>query len=359
MQALRKNWFAATCLIVAIALGTLWVRAQDGAVQPSPAADLLPQERTTIALFEAASPSVVHIESIAVRRDAFTLNLLKIPAGTGTGFIWDEEGHVVTNFHVIQNASNAPGGIRVTLSDQTTWDAEFIGAEPNKDLAVLKIDAPTEKLKPLRKGASRDLKVGQMVLAIGNPFGLDQTLTTGVISGLGREIEAVTGRTIQGVVQTDAAINPGNSGGPLLDSRGRLIGINTAIVSPSGAYAGVGFAVPVDVVKRLVPILIRDGHVVRPILGIEPLDIEDSGVLVVNVIQGSGADKAGLRPTMRNRRGNIIFGDIILEVDGKKISSADDLYHVLDGHEVGDVVDVVIVRDKKAETVKVELSGVR
>ncbi|MEM7014522.1 MAG: trypsin-like peptidase domain-containing protein [Verrucomicrobiota bacterium] len=266
--------------------------------------------------------------------------------------------HVVTNFHVIQNASTAQGAIRVTLSDQTTWDAEFIGAEPNKDLAVLKIDAPAEKLRPIKVGTSRDLQVGQMVLAIGNPFGLDQTLTTGVISGLGREIEAVTERTIQGVIQTDAAINPGNSGGPLLDSAGRLIGINTAIFSPSGAYAGVGFAVPVDVVNRLTPTLITDGHVIRPILGIEPLD-HDLGVLVVNVVQGSGAERAGLRPTQRDRFGRILLGDIITKVAGKNVKSADELYHVLDGREVGDQVEIEALRGNNKITTTIELMGAR
>ncbi|MFT5468719.1 MAG: S1-C subfamily serine protease [Verrucomicrobiales bacterium] len=361
MQTLRNNWFAVICLAAAVMLGTLWVRAQDAdqKTEAETRTDFLPQERATIGLFEAASPSVVHIQSIAVTRNAFTLNLQKIPAGTGSGFIWDDSGHVVTNFHVIQNASTAKGAIRVTLSDQTTWDAEFIGAEANKDLAVLKINAPKEKLKPLQPGTSRNLKVGQMVLAIGNPFGLDQTLTTGVISGVGREIESVTGKTIQGVIQTDAAINPGNSGGPLLDSRGQLIGINTAIVSPSGAYAGVGFAVPVDVVKRLTPLLIRDGHVVRPILGIEPVDIKEGGVLVVNVIQGSGAEKAGLRPTMRDRRGQILMGDIVIAIEGKAVTSTDELYHILDGHQVGDVVKALIVRQGKRAEVQIELSGVR
>lgn len=321
-------------------LGSLWVRAQIANGND----ELLPEERNNIAIFEAASPSVVHIESIKVGRDFFTLNLLKIPAGSGSGFIWDDQGHVVTNFHVIEGASAA----KIILSDQSSWDAKLVGAEPDKDLAVLKIEAPAEKLKALKLGASTDLLVGQSVLAIGNPFGLDQTLTTGIISGLEREIEAATGRTIQGVIQTDAAINPGNSGGPLLDSRGRLIGINTAIVSPSGAYAGVGFAVPVDVVNRLVPELIIHGHIIRPVLGIQPLTVRDiEGLVVLNVNRGGGAEAAGLRPTQRDRFGRFILGDVIVAVDGKRIVSSDDLYHVLEDYKVGDIVELTLIRDGK------------
>ena len=242
-------------------------------------------ERQTIELFEASSPSVVYITTVRVGRDRFSRNLLEIPQGTGTGFVWDDRGHVVTNFHVLHGAQIA----RVTLDDQTTWEAKLVGVSPDKDLAVLQIEAPTEALHAIPIGTSGDLKVGQKVLAIGNPFGLDHTLTTGVISGLGREIKSVAGRPIQNVIQTDAAINPGNSGGPLLDSAGRLIGVNTMIYSPSGAYAGVGFAVPADTVNRIVPKLIVYGKIVRPGLGVEiddylneRLDLE--GVIVHDVL---------------------------------------------------------------------------
>jgi S1-C subfamily serine protease len=221
---------------------------------------LTDDERETIALFEQASPSVVYITSLSVRRDLFTLNVLEIPQGTGSGFVWDDAGHIVTNFHVIQNADRA----QVTLADRSTWVAELVGVAPAKDLAVLRIDAPAAKLRPLPVGSSEDLRVGQTVLAIGDPFGLDQTLTTGVISALGREIESVAQIPIRDVIQTDAAINPGNSGGPLLDSSGRLIGVNAAIYSPSGAYAGIGFSIPVDTVKWVVPELIEHGELRRP-----------------------------------------------------------------------------------------------
>jgi S1-C subfamily serine protease len=216
---------------------------------------LFEDEKRTIGIFRQASPSAVHITTLAVRRDRLTRNLSRIPQGTGSGFIWDREGRVVTNYHVIQGADAAD----VTLADQSVWKARLVGGFPDKDLAVLVIDTPKERLRPVPLGTSHDLEVGQSVFAIGNPFGLDQTLTTGIISALGREIESANGQTIGDVIQTDAAINPGNSGGPLLDSAGRLIGVNTAIQSPSGASAGIGFAIPVDEVNRVVPQLIRDG----------------------------------------------------------------------------------------------------
>jgi len=221
----------------------------------TPRGPLLAEEQSQIEVFRKTSPSVVHITTLETQRDFFSLNVQQVPRGTGTGFVWDERGHIVTNFHVIQNGN----GARVTLADQSAYNAELVGAFPDRDLAVLRIQAPREKLPPIPVGTSRDLLVGQRVYAIGNPFGLDQTLTTGIVSALNREIESVNQRTIRGVIQTDAAINPGNSGGPLLDSAGRLIGVNTAIYSPSGASAGIGFAIPVDEVNRIVPRLIRDG----------------------------------------------------------------------------------------------------
>jgi S1-C subfamily serine protease len=225
----------------------------------TPRGDLAEEEKATIELFRQASKSVVYITAIALRRDAFSLNVYEIPEGTGSGFMWDEEGHIVTNYHVIRTAN----GCQVTLADNSTYSAELVGAAPAKDLAVLRIDAPKRLLRPIPVGTSRDLLVGQKVFAIGNPFGLDQTLTTGVISALNREIQSVARQPIQGVIQTDAAINPGNSGGPLLDSAGRLIGVNTAIFSPSGAYAGIGFAIPVDTVNEVVPKLIQQGQKAR------------------------------------------------------------------------------------------------
>ncbi len=245
----------------------------------------------------SASPSVVYLTSLALKRDIFSLNLFEIPHGAGSGFVWDQDGHIITNFHVIQEAS----GARVTLADHSVWDAQLVGTAPDQDLAVLYINAPKHQLKPIAIGTSGDLQVGQKVFAIGNPFGLDQTLTTGIISALGREINAVTGRTISGVIQTDAAINPGNSGGPLLDSAGRLIGVNTAIYSPSGVSTGIGFAVPVDTVNRVVPQLIRHGRIIRPGLGVRIADDATArrfglqGVLIIQVEKGSAAETAGLR----------------------------------------------------------------
>jgi len=322
-------------------------------------ADLAQDEKSTIELFKQVSPSVVYITSIAVQRDVLSLRPLEIPRGTGSGFMWDEKGYIVTNFHVVQNAQAA----EVTLADGSTWRARPVGAEPDNDLAVLKIDAPRKHLRPISVGSSSDLEVGQKVFAIGNPFGLDQTLTTGVISGLGREIESVTRRPIQGVIQTDAAINPGNSGGPLLDSGGRLIGINTAIFSPSGAYAGIGFAVPVDVVNRMVPQLIRYGKVEKPVLGITIADdtvvrrFGFEGVLILSVIPGGPADKAGLLPTRRDVRGEIVLGDIIVAIDNETISESKDLFRILDSRKIGDTVRLTVRRSDGEVNVDVRLQA--
>ncbi|MEP0346693.1 S1C family serine protease, partial [Rhodopirellula bahusiensis] len=227
---------------------------RDGASQEVPvhaptAGNLADTETRTIELFRVTSPSVVHITTSKVARDYFSMNVQEIPQGSGTGFVWDKAGHIVTNNHVIQNADVA----MVAFDDQTSYPAKLVGVAPDKDLAVLLIDAPAERLRPIPRGVSADLEVGRTALAIGNPFGLDQTLTTGVISALGREIKSDSGVPIKDVIQTDAAINPGNSGGPLLDRSGQLIGVNTAIYSPSGAYAGIGFAIPVDTVRWVVP----------------------------------------------------------------------------------------------------------
>jgi S1-C subfamily serine protease len=327
----------------------------------SPRGELTPGEKSTIALFRQASPSVLHITAISVQRDLFTLNLYQIPEGTGSGFIWDHSGNVITNFHVIQNADVA----QVTLGDQTTWKARRVGVAPDKDIAVLRIDAPENRLQPIPIGTSKDLQVGQSVFAIGNPFGLDQSLTTGVISALGREIESVTRRPIQGVIQTDAAINPGNSGGPLLDSAGRLIGVNTAIYSPTGASAGIGFAIPVDTVNRIVAELIRYGKVTRPGIGVQIAEeqIADrlgvKGILVVDVVPGSAAAKAGIRPTRREDSGRVRLGDVITAVDGKKIESPNELFLLLENYKVGDVVNISLLRDGKNVQTKVILEAVQ
>lgn len=352
-----------------LAAGALltWHFSARGAAAPevtpravTPRGELAADEKATIALFRQASPSVVHITTLTVARDFFTLNLLQVPEGTGSGFIWDDAGHVVTNFHVIQNADAA----QVTLADQSTWKAKRVGVAPDKDLAVLRIDAPRSRLKPIPIGTSQDLQVGQNAVAIGNPFGLDQTLTTGVISALGREIESVTRRPIQGVIQTDTAINPGNSGGPLLDSAGRLIGVNTAIYSPSGASAGIGFAIPVDTVNRVVPELIRHGKVIRPGLSVQVAEDQQtarlglSGVLVLSVSSKGAAARAGIRPTTRDAQGRVRLGDLIVAIDGKKIASTNDLYLLLERYKVGDTVTVTLLRDGKQEQARVTLEAV-
>ena len=321
--------------------------------------DLAEDEKNTIAVFEETAPSVVYITSIEVRRSIFSLNVYEIPQGTGSGFVWDREGRIVTNYHVVGDA----GRVEVTLGDNSVYKGILVGAAPDKDIAVLQIAAPAEILKPIPLGDSKTLMVGQKVFAIGNPFGLDHTITSGIVSALDREITAVTGRTINGVIQTDAAINPGNSGGPLLDSAGRLIGVNTAIYSPSGANAGIGFAVPVDVVNKVVPEIIRNGRVVQPGIGVtlaserisRRLDIK--GLLVINVRPGSSADKAGIRET-RQVKGQIILGDIILAVDGVPVESYDDLRNELDRHRVGEAVTLIILRDEEHVEVKVTLEDV-
>ncbi len=324
----------------------------------APRGDLSSSEQTTIELFEQNSPAVVFITTSAIQQD-FSYNLLEERQGSGTGFIWDDAGHVVTNYHVLQNADTA----RVTLANQKTYKADLVGAEPDKDIAVLKINAEKALLKPIKVGSSSDLKVGQSVFAIGNPFGLDQTLTTGVISGLDREIKSPSQRTIQGVIQTDAAINPGNSGGPLLDSSGRLIGVNTAIYSPSGAYAGVGFAVPVNAVNRIVPELIRHGKVTRPGFGITLVPDHYlrrrrmEGVLINQIMPGSAAEQAGMQPSGRDKFGRNILGDIIIAVDDQKISNQDDLFKALDGKNVGDTVQVTVLRGDQKKKLEVKLQA--
>jgi S1-C subfamily serine protease len=329
--------------------------AQPRAVTPRGPLDA--DERNHIDVFKRVSPSVVNITSLALQRDLFSLNVAQVPNGTGTGFVWDEAGHVVTNFHVIQEASAA----RVTLADQSSYRAELVGAFPDRDLAVLRIDAKS-KLTPIPMGSSRELQVGQKVYAIGNPFGLDQTMTTGIVSALNREIESVTRRSIRGVIQTDAAINPGNSGGPLLDSAGRVIGVNTAIFSPSGASAGIGFAIPIDEVNRIVPRLIMDGRLVRPALGVaagpegmtRALNLPP-GVPVVQVTPNGPAARAGLQPFTRGREGSITAGDVITAVNDEPVKSLDDLLTVLERLKPGDEATLTVSRAGKTRKQKVTL----
>ncbi len=315
-------------------------------------------ELTAVNIFKSASPSVVFITSIELRTSFFSLNVYKIPKGSGTGFIWDKKGRIVTNYHVIENASQ----VEVTLSDHSVWTGKVIGIAPEKDLAVLEIDAPENVLKPLSIGESSNLMVGQQVFAIGNPFGLDQTMTSGIISALNREIESVSGRTIQGVIQTDAAINPGNSGGPLLNSKGKLIGINTAIYSPVGVNSGIGFAVPVNTITKVIPQLIVYGRLIKPGLDIAVADqrvanrLGIKGVLIVDVYEGGNAYRAGLRGT-EIRYGEIVLGDIIVSIDNYSISNYNDYLNALDNFKVGDTVTVGFIRNKRKKSVKIKLKA--
>ena len=356
-----NGWLMLLCLILGLMLAkNYWQdrRATHKQRPIAPRGDLAEGEQGTIAIFEEASPSVVYIQSISVRRGIFTFDLEKIPRGTGTGFLWNDQGHVVTNYHVVQGSNEA----QVTLGDQSVYEAKVIGAEPDKDIAVLKIDAPKNALRPLQVGMSSDLRVGQSVFAIGNPFGLDQTLTTGVISGLGREIQSVNQRPIQGVIQTDAAINPGNSGGPLLDSAGRLIGVNTAIYSPSGAYAGIGFAVPVDTVNRIVPQIIKYGRSIKPVLGVELMgEARFGGVVIGRVQDGSGAAAAGLRGPRFVTDGRYQYRDydVIIGIAGQKVTDQNSFFRVLDRFKVGDEVTLTIqsLLSQRPRDVSVKLSS--
>jgi S1-C subfamily serine protease len=365
----RPKWtdLAALILLVLMTLASPPLLPSQTRETPLPArpvatrGPLLPEEQRAISIFEEARASVVYITTLVSRTDFFTLKVFEIPQGTGSGFIWDEAGHIVTNFHVIYEAQN----VQVTLSDHSIFKAEVVGTAPDKDLAILRIKAPREKLPPIRIGTSSDLKVGQSVYAIGNPFGLDQTLTTGIISALGREIESLTRRPIQGVIQTDAAINPGNSGGPLLDSAGRLIGVNTAIYSPSGASAGVGFAVPIDTVNRIVPQIIAFGKVIQPGLGVRlvgdsvarQVGIEE-GVLIRDVDRRGAAASAGMMPTRYDNEGNVVLGDIIIAIEGQDIKTSDDLYRALERYNVGDEVRVEVIRGGRKRTMTVRLQEV-
>lgn len=360
-----KNSPLAIVLVIAMAVWLLFspVKRFINSYDAEPRAvtargDLAADEQNTIDIFRNTSPAVVFVTSIALRRDLFSLNAVEIPQGTGSGFVWDNLGRIVTNFHVVSDANR----VQVTMADNSTWKAVLVGAAPDKDIAVLQIDAPADRLKPIAIGSSADLLVGQKVFAIGNPFGLDQTITSGIISALNREIKAVTGRTIHGVIQTDAAINPGNSGGPLLDSAGRLIGVNTAIYSPSGAYAGIGFAVPVDIVNNIVPQIIKHGKIIRPGIGAtladnriaQKLGIE--GVLILGVEPHGAADQAGLQPTTQYR-GEIILGDIITAVDGVGVGSVEDLLSELERHKIGAKVPFTIIRDGQSMQITIRLEA--
>jgi S1-C subfamily serine protease len=343
-------------------VGALWRSSGDDATPRAVLArgDLAADEKSTIELFERSRASVVFITTRQQVRDFWTRNVFSVPRGTGSGFIWDDAGHVVTNFHVIQGASEAT----VRLADGRDYKAGLVGVSPAHDIAVLRIGVGFQRPPPVPVGTSADLKVGQKVFAIGNPFGLDWTLTTGIVSALDRSLPSDSGPTIDHLIQTDAAINPGNSGGPLLDSAGRLVGITTAIFSTSGSSAGVGFAVPVDTVNRVVPQLIRDGRYIRPALDVEldegvnrrlteMLGIE--GVHVLNVPPGSAAEQAGLVSARIAADGSFVPGDVIVAVDGKPVSGVGELLGRFDDYKVGDTVRLTVRRDGRSLEVPVTL----
>jgi putative serine protease PepD len=329
-----------------------------GISDPASASD----EQNNIEIYRTLSPGVVNVHSTSYARDFF--GFVEPQEGTGSGSVIDQDGNILTNYHVIEGATK----LAVSFGGQKNYAAQLVGGDPDTDLAVIRlIEKPKEQLTIIPLGDSDKLEVGQKVLAIGNPFGLDRTLTTGVISGLQRPIRARNNRPIEGAIQTDASINPGNSGGPLLDSHGRMIGINSQILSPSGASAGVGFAVPVNIAKRIVPQLVKSGEVSRPKLGIGTRDVQplksqldlpvSDGVIILQVAPGEAAANAGLRGVTQTENGDFEIGDIILGMDGEKIANTDDLYRVLDKHQVGDTVQLQIFRNGRRVTVPVRLTA--
>jgi S1-C subfamily serine protease len=332
-------------------------------IAPLSSSALIEDERNTIGVFRETAASAVFVTQKQVVLDYWAGQAVEVPAGSGSGFVWDEQGHIVTNFHVVQNARR----LVVTLQDQSAHEAVVRGVEPRKDIAVLKIDAPKTKLRPIRQRDPKQLRleVGQKAIAIGNPFGLDHTLTVGVISALGRSVDGVGGVTIRDMVQTDAAINPGNSGGPLLDSAGRLIGMNTVIFSKSGSSAGVGFAVPASTIQRVVPQIIRTGRAEELGIGIR-IDVERRferragvrGVVVLSVEPGGPAEKAGVKGLERTPLG-LTLGDVIVGIDQTRVDDYDDLYNAFDSHQSGDRVKLKLRRGDQVVEVETELVTLR
>ncbi len=332
-------------------------KAPPGITDPAVATD----EQNNIEIYRAIAPGVVNINSTSYARDFF--GFVEPQEGSGSGSIIDQEGDILTNYHVVEGSQK----LTVSLGGEKTYAAKKIGEDPDTDLAVIRlVEKPREPLTIVPLGDSDKLEVGQKVLAIGNPFRLDRTLTTGVISALQRPIRAPNNRLIEGAIQTDAAINRGNSGGPLLDSHGRMIGINSQILSPTGTSSGLGFAIPVNIAKRIVPQLVQHGGVRRPRLGINTRDVESiknqvelpvsDGVLIWNVLQGGAAASAGLRGLTQTEEGNIELGDIIVGIDGEKIGSTDDLSRILDKHQVGDTISVEVMRNGRRARVPVRLT---
>jgi S1-C subfamily serine protease len=348
--------------LLAWGLVTTVARAQtpsQPAAGPEDYSHLLPSERNTIEVFERVSGRVVNVSNLRYARVGFfSFDVTEVPAGTGSGFIWDSDGTIVTNFHVIQDADR----ITVSFKNGKSLPAKVAGFDQRKDIAVLRVKPEaTRNTGKFPLADSSRIFVGQKAIAIGSPFGLDQTLTEGVVSALGRSIPGFGGNTIRDMIQTDASINPGNSGGPLLDSRGYLLGMNTMIFSESGGAQGIGFALPANTINRIVTQIIKFGRVIQPSLGFEPFDssinrqLNLEGVIIRVVADGGGAARAGLRGTHRTRNGDIILGDIIIGVDDKKIRSYDDLLNTLDAYQVGDTVKVAFIREGKKRSLPVQL----
>ncbi len=356
----RRMFCTALAATLVAGAAPAWAR-QPAPREIAPRGPLGAEESATIGIFKKASPSVVYITTLDKVVNLWTMNVREVPRGTGSGFVWDDQGHIVTNYHVIAGAK----GAQVRLSDQRGFPAELVGASPENDLAVLRIKVPERRPAPLPLGSSGDLQVGQKVLAIGNPFGFDHTLTTGIISALNRSIDGEDGKAIHRLIQIDAAINPGNSGGPLLDSAGRLIGVNTAIYSPSGASAGIGFAVPADTVNRVVPELIAFGYYRRPTAGFRVIDrisavvVQQLGVrgaLILDVAPGSPAARAGVRGSRVNRDGSVLPGDILQSIDGVEIDDSADIDRILSGKRIGDRVTLGLLREGKTLTLPLTLA---
>lgn len=325
-------------------------------------AELLPVETKTIDIYRRAVPSTVNVSNIKIAKN-FYYGEVEVPQGQGSGFVWDSDGHIVTNYHVVQNGNNF---VITFHNDPKQYPAKLVGTAPEKDIAVLKLQEKPTKLSPISVGTSKELLVGQYSFAIGSPFGLDYTLTTGVISALGRKIDGIGGVKINDMIQTDAAINMGNSGGPLLDSAGALIGMNTVIFSTSGSSAGLGFAVPVDTIKTIVPQLIQHGKVIRPGLGIgivpdsmkSRLTGKARGLIISYIDEKGSAARAGLKGMTQDQFGRVYIGDIITHVDGKEVNSLDDIYQILETKKIGQDVDVKYLREGKSRTVKVTLQAI-
>jgi S1-C subfamily serine protease len=362
--ALISGLFAAGAVVILDRISNRFQPSQAAFTESPPAGISNPatvtDEQNNIEVYRALSPGVVFIHSTSYARDFF--GFVEQQEGSGSGSILDQQGNILTNYHVIEGTQK----LSVSMGGQKDYPATIVGGDPDTDLAVIRLlEKPAGPLTVVPMGDSDKLIVGQKVLAIGNPFGLDRTLTTGVISGLQRPIRARNNRLIEGAIQTDASINPGNSGGPLLDSHGRMIGINSQILSPSGSSAGVGFAVPVSIAKRVVPQLLQNGKVRRPKLGISTRDVEafknqvdlpvSDGVLIIQVMRGSGAAQAGLRGLQQTDTGDIELGDIIVGIDNDKVTNSDDLFRVLDKHQIGETVQVQIWRDGRRVSVPVRL----